>query len=180
MQITLIAAVTADGFIGQTKTSSSFDWTSAADKQFYVAQLKAADAIVMGRTTFNTFSRHPKNSSWYIYTSKPAEFVNVKPEVMHAEGTNESPAELIARLRALGKQNILIAGGSSIYQQFMAAGVVDRVLLTVEPVLFGSGVRLFDQAFEPMKQLQLTKVQQLSSETVVLEYLVPSQQGQGG
>lgn len=170
MQTTLIAAITADGFIGQTKTSSSFDWTSAEDKQLYVSQLKAADAIVMGRTTFNTFSRHPKNSSWYIYTSKPAEFVNLKPEVIHAEGTNESPVDLINRLRQAGKQNVLIAGGSSIYQQFMAAGVVTRVLLTIEPVLFGSGVRLFDQAFESMKKMKLQKVEKLSEETILLEY----------
>jgi dihydrofolate reductase len=165
MTTTLIAAITADGFIGQTSTSSSFTWTSDADKQFYVSQLKAADAIVMGRTTFETFNRHPKGSSWYIYTSKPESFVNAKPEVINAEGVNDQPQVLIERLNKMGKQNVLIAGGSSIYQQFMAAGVVDRVLLTVEPILFGDGVRLFNQAFEPI---------QLSAETVVLEYLVGS------
>lgn len=175
MTTTLIAAVTADGFIGQTTNEPSFTWTSQADKVFYVSQLKQSDAIVMGRTTFATFSRHPKNSSWYIYTSKPEEFVNSKPEVMHAEGVNEEPEALIERLKSEGKQSVLVAGGSSIYRQFMAAGVVDRVLLTVEPVLFGEGIRLFDEAFEPMKKLTLVEVKKLSEETVLLEYLVANQ-----
>lgn len=172
MTITLIAAITADGFIGQTTNTPSFTWTSQADKLFYVSQLKQADAIIMGRTTFATFSRHPKKSSWYIYTSKPEQFVNSKPEVMHAEGVNEEPQVLIDRLRGEGKRSVLVAGGSSIYQQFMAAEVVDRVLLTVEPVFFGEGIRLFDQAFEPMKKLTLVENRKLSEETILLEYLV--------
>jgi dihydrofolate reductase len=172
MEVTLIAAITTDGFIGQTSTSSSFDWTSTEDKQFYVSQLKLSDAIVMGRTSFNTFSRYPKNSSWYIYTSQPEAFVNPKPAVISAEGTNETPQALIERLRAAGKQRVLIAGGSSIYHQFMAAGVVTQLLLTVEPVVFGQGISLFNQAFEPIVQLKLDGVEQLSSQTIVLSYTV--------
>lgn len=47
-----------------------------------------------------------------------------------------------ARAVADGK-DILLAGGVSIAQQALAAGLVDEVVLHVSPVLLGRGVRLF-------------------------------------
>ena len=42
-----------------------------------------------------------------------------------------------------GGQDVLLAGGVSIAQQALAAGLVDEVVLHVTPVLLGRGVRLF-------------------------------------
>jgi len=50
-----------------------------------------------------------------------------------------------ARAVADGK-DVLLAGGVSIAQQALAAGLVDEVVLHVAPVLLGRGVRLFDAA----------------------------------
>ena len=47
-----------------------------------------------------------------------------------------------ARAAAAGK-DVLLAGGVSIAQQALAAGLVDEVVLHVTPVLLGRGVRLF-------------------------------------
>jgi dihydrofolate reductase len=47
-----------------------------------------------------------------------------------------------ARAIAEGK-DVLLAGGVSIAQQALAAGLVDEVVLHVTPVLLGRGVRLF-------------------------------------
>ncbi len=47
-----------------------------------------------------------------------------------------------ARAVAAGK-DILLAGGVSIAQQALAAGMVDEVVLHVAPVLLGRGIRLF-------------------------------------
>jgi dihydrofolate reductase len=48
-----------------------------------------------------------------------------------------------ARAVADGK-DVLLAGGVSIAQQALAAGLVDEVVLHVVPKLIGRGVRLFD------------------------------------
>jgi dihydrofolate reductase len=45
-----------------------------------------------------------------------------------------------------GGQDILLAGGVSVAQQALAAGLVDEVMLHVTPVLLGRGVRLFGAA----------------------------------
>jgi dihydrofolate reductase len=47
-----------------------------------------------------------------------------------------------ARAVAAGK-DVLLAGGVSIAQQALAAGLVDEVVLHITPVLLGHGVRLF-------------------------------------
>ena len=47
-----------------------------------------------------------------------------------------------ARVVADGK-DVLLAGGVSVAQQALAAGVVDEVVLHVTPVLLGRGIPLF-------------------------------------
>jgi dihydrofolate reductase len=49
---------------------------------------------------------------------------------------------------AAGDQAISIAGGASCARQAIAAGLVDEIDLQVNPVILGSGERLFD-GFEP-------------------------------
>lgn len=168
MNCFLIAAMTADGFIGRQKDDNSFTWTSAVDKKFYVEKIKTADAIVMGSRTFDSFDKYPPSSRWIIYTNQPAKFTNPKPELIEAEATDESPKELLARLEKEGLKNIAICGGSSIYTLFMEAEVVQTLYLTVEPVLFGQGVRLFKNKIE--QKLELVKSKALSAQTLLLTY----------
>ena len=170
MNCFLIAALTADGFIGRNTGDRSFNWTSEEDKASYVDLIKSADVIVMGSKTFQTFRKHPKGSRWEVYTRSPQKFVNEKPEIIQASGTNEKPKELIDRLEKEGVNTVVIAGGSSIYTMFMRAGVVDKLYLTVEPVLFGDGVKLFNESLDI--NLKLKSVKQLSSQTLLLEYQV--------
>ncbi len=122
----------------------------------------------MGSKTFQTFRKHPKGSRWEVYTRSPQKFVNKKPDIIQASGTNEKPKELIDRLEKEGVNTVVIAGGSSIYTMFMRAGVVDKLYLTVEPVLFGDGVKLFNESLDI--NLKLKSVKQLSSQTLLLEY----------
>lgn len=171
MEVFLIAAQTIDGFIARHQDDRSFDWTSPEDKQFYVSKIKDADAIVIGRTSFTTFSRYPKNSRWLVYTSQPEKFVNPKPEVIQAEATNEDPKALIERLKNEGCQRVAITGGSTVYSMFLAAGLIDTLYLTIEPVIFGAGVKLFAAELKN-KKLTLAATNQLSDHTIVLEYRI--------
>jgi dihydrofolate reductase len=48
-----------------------------------------------------------------------------------------------ARAAAAGK-NVIVMGGADLLRQYLAAGVVDELTLTIAPVLLGAGKRLFD------------------------------------
>jgi dihydrofolate reductase len=169
MDVSLIAAITIDGYIAKDSKHRSTTWTSPEDLHHYVSKIKTADVIIVGSTTFNTFKKHPKNSTWVIYTSKPNDFINPNPSVITTIPTNKPPHQLLEELSAKGYSSAIVAGGASIYTQWMKSGLVNTLHLTVEPYLFGNGVKLFDHDLG-QTQLQLVKQELLNSSTLALEY----------
>src|SRR5437868_45337 len=58
---------------------------------------------------------------------------------------------------AAGPKDIRIAGGANVIQQYLNAGLVDEFSVAVSPVLFGTGLRLFD-AIDPSRiSLKITE-----------------------
>jgi dihydrofolate reductase len=47
---------------------------------------------------------------------------------------------------AAGDDDVAVAGGADVVQQYLGAGLLDEIQLHVVPVLLGDGVRLFDGA----------------------------------
>nr|AIA15290.1 RibD C-terminal domain protein [uncultured bacterium] len=168
MHVFLIAAMTADGFIGQDSHQSSMKWTSAEDKKWFGARTKQARVVVMGNSTFATVGRALPERLTVIYTKDPTE----KPETdtTQIRYTNVEPVELLKQLEQEGYSEIAICGGSSIYYLFANAGLIDTLYLTVEPKAFGKGVPLFSGPLD--LNLQLKKMENLSPQTLLLEYSV--------
>ncbi|MGI9825084.1 dihydrofolate reductase family protein [Agromyces sp. Marseille-Q5079] len=53
--------------------------------------------------------------------------------------------EALARARAVADGGrISVAGGASTVRQFLAAGLLDRLILSIAPITLGAGERLFD------------------------------------
>ena len=57
-----------------------------------------------------------------------------------------------------GDQDISLAGGASIAQQYLAAGLLDELQLHIVPVVLGGGVRLFDGAVPVPVELEAERV----------------------
>lgn len=168
MEVILLAAITADGFIARSPDDRSFDWNSPEDKQFYVQTIRLADAVVMSSKSFKIIQKFPRGLTYAVYTRDLAAFTNHRPDVITAFPTNDSPADLLAKLKQQEKKRIVIAGGSSIYSLFLQSGLVTKMYLTVEPILFGQGVNLCREALD--LKLKLDLVKSLSSQTLLLEY----------
>jgi len=47
--------------------------------------------------------------------------------------------------RAAGERDVRIAGGAETIQEYLDAGLLDEFSITLSPVLFGAGIRLFDR-----------------------------------
>ena len=70
---------------------------------------------------------------------------------------------------AAGTKDVLVAGGASAGQQYLAAGLLDELQVHVSPLLLGDGVRLLDNV--PPGELELERV--IASPTVThLRYRV--------
>ena len=164
MNIFMIAAVTADGFIGRTATHSA-DWTSKEDKKLFVRLTKEAGVMVMGSRTFQTIGRALPGRRNIVLTSHP--------EAITAEGvetTDETPEQLVRRLETEDVQSLAICGGTSVYSQFMAAGLITDMYLTIEPLVFGKGMPLFQDDLHA--QLSLVSFDRVSDNAILLHYTV--------
>jgi dihydrofolate reductase len=86
------------------------------------------------------------------------------------EITAKSPADLLAELEKRGFKEVAICGGSQIYTMFMKSGLVNKLYLTVEPVIFGDGIRLFKESLD--YKLKLENSTQTEDGALLLEYAV--------
>ncbi|MDX6629901.1 MAG: hypothetical protein QOH00_2147 [Gaiellales bacterium] len=59
---------------------------------------------------------------------------------------------------AAGDQDISLAGGAAIAQQYLAAGLLDELQIHLVPVVLGGGVRLFDGAVPAPVELEAERV----------------------
>lgn len=164
MRVFIIAALTADGFIGRDSGHLA-DWTGKEDKKIFGELTKEAGVIVMGSKTHATIGRALPGRRNIIYTSQPE-----KITAEDVETTSEAPAELVKRLADEGSNALAVCGGASVYGMFMRAGVVDELYLTYVPVLFGQGVPLFSGELE--QQLELKEETRLSDGSVLMHYIV--------
>lgn len=162
MKVFLIAALTADGFIGRDGNHLT-DWTTTEDKKLFAQLTRESGVMVMGSRTFATIGRALPGRRTIVYTSRPLNTEDV-------ETTQESPADLVARLHDEGAAGLAVCGGASIYTQFMQAEVVDELYLTVSPLLFGQGIALFNA--ELTAQLKLLNSRALDEATWLFHYAI--------
>ena len=59
--------------------------------------------------------------------------------------------------RAAAGKDVSLAGGASAAQQYLAAGLVDEMEISVVPTLLGSGERLFDGVGDNLHGLELVR-----------------------
>lgn len=182
MHVFLIAAISIDGQIAEATDQVSTAWTSKEDHKFFVQRTKQAGAMVFGSSTFRTFNRILPGRANIVYTrdveqfraSTPLTVVEVtgdttelqNTEVLYA--TSLEPKTLVAVLEKAGVNELAVCGGSSIYAQFVKAGVVQTLYLTLEPIAIGKGVPLFAESVQT--RLTLKNVTHLSEQTLLLEY----------
>jgi dihydrofolate reductase len=55
---------------------------------------------------------------------------------------------------AAGGKDVSLGGGANVVQQYLSAGLLDEMLISVVPLLLGGGARLFDELDEPRPRLR--------------------------
>lgn len=159
MKVFIVAALSADGFIAHDRDEFA-DWTSKEDKRLFVQLTKRAGVLVMGGATYRTIGRPLPGRKNIVYTRG-----TIDGDV---EVTQEAPQELVARLAQEGYTELAVCGGRSIYELFLAAGTVDELYLTIEPVLFGAGIKLSELAADVPLRLLDSKL--LNENSMLLHY----------
>jgi dihydrofolate reductase len=71
--------------------------------------------------------------------------------------TDGIEAALEQAWRAAAGKDVSLAGGASAAQQYLAAGLLDEMEISLVPTLLGGGERLFDDVGDDLHGLQLVR-----------------------
>ena len=137
--VTLKLAVTADGFIARPDGSSK--WITGEAARAHVHRERArCDAILVGGATLRTDAPRLDVRLPGLEDRSPRRLVLTRGEAPPGWLALASPAAIhdLADL-----QYLFVEGGAAVAEAFLAAGLVDRVLLYRAPVEFGEGIPAF-------------------------------------
>ena len=165
MRVTLMIALTADGKIA--KDASHYpDWTGTADKKLFKQITLDAGVIIMGSSTYATIGKPLPNRHNIVLTRRTDRVSSYD----NLEYTNDQPIEIIKKLVSEGFSSAILIGGAQINTLFAEAGLIDEMILTFCPKIFGSGLSLFS---EPLSMdLELLATKQLDAHVFYTHYRV--------
>lgn len=146
-------AASLDGYIAGPK--GEYDWLTHDPTVDFAALMEEFDTVLMGRKTFEVALSHgadgttPGMRTIVFSTSlDPAQYPAVE---IVAEGA----ADTVRALKAEEGKDIWLMGGGILFRSLLAAGLVDRVEVSIMPTLLGGGIALLP----PPAQLTRLKFQ---------------------
>jgi len=123
--------------------------------------LNTAGAFILGRTMFDIgihfWSEGTFPAPCFVMTHRAHEAVLAKSG--HFTFATDGVEQALVRAKnAAGDKPVIIMGGATTAQQFIKAGLVDEMRISIVPVLLGQGVHFFDQIGAGLINLEITKV----------------------
>jgi dihydrofolate reductase len=133
-------AMSLDGYIAGP--SGEYDWILMDPDIDFAGMMKQFDTFLIGRKTFEAMVRmgNATKSTPGIRnivlsrTLNPADHPYVTIEA--------DAARVVTELRAQPGKDIALFGGGELFRSLLAAGLVDRVEVSLIPVLLGGGIPL--------------------------------------
>jgi dihydrofolate reductase len=145
MKLSVFCGVSVDGFLARPDDALDFLQTGEQEPHGFKQFLTSVDVVVIGCRTFDVVLKLGHLALYghkpvIVLSSHPLDFSSVKGGVV--EQMSGKPAEIVKQLKSRGFKHAYIDGGITI-QRFLAAGCIDRIVITRVPVLIGEGIPLF-------------------------------------
>ncbi|MNK59557.1 Dihydrofolate reductase [compost metagenome] len=161
-------AVSLDGYIA--RRDGGIDWLHSVDMPGedygYQAFFDSVDVVLLGRKSYDVVLGFPE---WYYGDKRCVVLTHRPAESLHGEEFYSGDvAALVQQLGESGVRRIYVDGGEVI-QQFLKAGLIDDLTISVIPILLGDGIRLFAGG-EPELPLFLEGSQSWASGLTQLRY----------
>jgi dihydrofolate reductase len=142
-KISIYIASSIDGYIA--REDGGLDWLDCAggfDEDYgFCSFLDSIDAVILGRKTYEVpvaVNEWPYKGKRVIVLSRTLNSVKKEAELFSGDVT-----DLIAKVHSEGIRHIWIDGGVTI-AQFLKSSLIDQIIISIIPVILGSGIRLFN------------------------------------
>jgi len=162
--VTLMMAITLDGKIA--KDSSHFaNWTSPEDKKIFRKVSKEFGVFMVGQNTYKTFPG-PLPGRLNVVFSRS---VTPKHEgdLKYVQGDIK---EVLKDLEKMGYKKALLCGGANLNTLSLEKKLIDEMIITIEPKIFGAGLDLFNLEFDA--DLELIDLEKINDNAINLRYKV--------
>lgn len=164
-------AASLDGYIAGP--NGEYDWIPLEPAIDFGALFRNVDTVLLGRHSYELVSRDPAAAAW-PRGARVFVFSRTLRAADHPEVTvvADDAAAVVSRLRAEASGgDIWLYGGGALFGSLLAAGQVDRVEVTVIPILLGGGVPLLPPGMA-RAPLVLEHLERYPSGQVSLHYAV--------
>jgi dihydrofolate reductase len=146
MPASVFVGVSVDGFLARPNGDFDFLEAGGSEPHGYDEFMATVDTLVIGRKTFETvlsFDHWPYGDKRVVVlSSRPLDLSTAAARGGVVEQMAGPPAEIVSRLAATGAHHLYVDGGITI-QEFLRAGMIQRLIVTRVPVLIGEGIPLF-------------------------------------
>src|SRR4051794_4412760 len=112
--------------------------------------------LLLGKRTYDIFAAY-----WPYNQDNPigSKFQRINKYVLthsdeplsweHSQKLSGDTAEAVAELKRSDGRDLLIQGSSTLYVPLLAAGLIDRLIIMIFPLVLGEGKRIFDGSQTP-------------------------------
>ena len=144
-QLLLNLTTSLDGFIADS--NEGIDWVQPPPDEIpadYLELMDTIDTFVMGRATYELSLRIPGGMDVFagkracVFTSRTDFEPHESVEFIH-----EDPVVFVERLKHETGGAIWLFGGGQLATSLASAGLIDDFLIVIQPILLGSGIRLW-------------------------------------
>ena len=157
-------------------------WFDDEAGQFKWDELKASDAQLLGRKTYEGFA-----AAWPTMpgTGEFGEKMNTMPKFVVSSTLEKADwagsklikknaMEEIRKLKEEPGKDLLLAGSGRLFNALMKDNLIDLYRFMVHPVVLGKGMRLFPEG--DRRALELTQTKRFGKGIVILEYVPAKEQ----
>jgi len=138
--IVLYTATSLDGFIA--RKNGRVDWLFTDYDYGYFDFLETVDTTLMGGKTYRqilTFGDFPYQSKAnYVFTKKHKNTDNKNVTIISKE-----VIPFVKDLKGQKGKAIWLIGGGQINTLLLNAGLINKLILSIHPIVLGDGIRLF-------------------------------------
>jgi dihydrofolate reductase len=163
-------AVSLNSFIAADNGSE--DFLSHDNWLVFINKAKKVGCIIWGRTTHEAVLRWPKN---YLEDLKGIVKIVISSDKNYGVGEDfelaNSPEQALELLKSKGFSETIVTGGSTTNAEFAKRKLINKVSLTMQSVILGTGIPLFKKGKFEMK-LKLTNLEKISDDLIELNYEV--------
>ncbi len=150
--------MTLDGKIA-TRAGEFTAWTSKEDKVQLHRELDNADVVLIGNTTYKTAKKPLSKRNCIVLTRHLPKSVRPNEELFYC---NPRKTNLKTFIQKAGYRTVAILGGTQTYTYCLEHGMMDEISLTVEPVVFGRGLAMFEAKKAVLRHFRLASVKRLN------------------